>query len=128
MQAEDAGKCDQYVTPDTKYTAGSPLHDTLYGAAGFPCTGPLHYVFVARACLGHCVRTKDGRKSLTGDDLFAQGAGRKELAYVPGSNQHYHSLLAELGTSIVRYREFVTFHSDSYTKPEYLIAYTRTSS
>ena len=125
--AEDAGKCDMFAAPDPEYITGSELHDSLYGPAGFPSTCPLHYIIVVRACLGHCIQTKDGRQSLDGEALFAQ-AGRKELASVPGSNEPYHSLLAEgLGGTLLRYREFVSFHLDSYTKPEYLIAYSRTS-
>ena len=110
------------------YTAGSELHDLLYGPTGFR-GGPLHYILVARVCLGHCIRTQDGATNLDGgSSLFAPGAGRKELAEIPGSGHHHHSLLAELGGCIVRYREFVTFHGEAYTKPEYLIAYSRTSS
>lgn len=35
----------------------------------------------------------------------------------------YHSLVAELGPNIVRYREFVVYHQE--TVPMYLIAYHR---
>ena len=49
-----------------------------------------------------------------------------ELNNVPGivPEMYYHTLLAQLGSAIVRYREYVTFHSE-YTYPEYLIAYQR---
>jgi hypothetical protein len=46
---------------------------------------------------------------------------------VPGCEPpalHYHSLLAELGGSIRRYREFVIFHGD-HVYPEYVVAYRR---
>ena len=36
----------------------------------------------------------------------------------------HHSLIAELGSSIGRFREFVLFHGE-YVYPEYLIAYQR---
>ena len=50
----------------------------------------------------------------------------RELAAIPGvaPPTSYHSLVAELGKDIVRYREFVLFHGD-YVCPEYLIAYHR---
>ena len=37
---------------------------------------------------------------------------------------HYHSLIAETGVDLHRYREFVVFR-DYYVLPEYLIAYQR---
>jgi hypothetical protein len=43
--------------------------------------------------------------------------------YTPEQIVH-HSLIAELGPAIVRYREFVLFHSE-YVRIEYLIAYHR---
>jgi hypothetical protein len=48
------------------------------------------------------------------------------LKAVPGCEPplHYHSLLAELGGSIHRYREFVVFHGD-HVYPEYVVAYRR---
>jgi len=37
---------------------------------------------------------------------------------------HHHSLIAELGKDIVRYREFILFHSE-YVHIDYVIAYHR---
>jgi len=34
---------------------------------------------------------------------------------------HYHSLIAETGVAIARYREFIVFR-DGYVLPEYLVA------
>ena len=52
----------------------------------------------------------------------------RELAAVPGVSPpvHHHSLLAEMGGAIGRYREFIVFHSE-YIYPEYLLAYQRFS-
>ena len=51
----------------------------------------------------------------------------RELACVAGVQPpvHYHSLIAEKGPCIDRYREFVIFHASDYVCPEYLIAYHR---
>ena len=50
----------------------------------------------------------------------------RELADVPhvSPSMFHHSLIAELGSSIGRFREFVLFHGE-YVYPEYLIAYQR---
>ena len=52
--------------------------------------------------------------------------GFRELSPVPGVTPPivHHSLIAELGDAIVRYREFVLFHSE-YVHIDYLIAYHR---
>lgn len=54
------------------------------------------------------------------------GFSDRELNVVPGSENlvHFHSLLAQLGTDITRYREYITFHSE-YTYLGWLIAYKR---
>ena len=79
--------------------------------------------------LGHGVRTQQtGQGSSSQDDANIKCFGRSygELNNVPGivPEMYYHTLLAQLGSAIVRYREYVTFHSE-YTYPEYLIAYQR---
>ena len=50
----------------------------------------------------------------------------RELSAVPGVTPpiFHHSLIAELGEDIVRYREFVLFHSE-YVHIDYVIAYHR---
>ena len=60
----------------------------------------------------------------TGQPIFP--IAKRELANVPRSSPPfpYHSLIAELGKTIVRYREFIFFHGD-YVLPEYLLAYHR---
>ena len=52
--------------------------------------------------------------------------GNRELVAVPRvfPSVHYHSLLAETGVRIDRYREFIVFHGE-YLYPEYVIAYQR---
>ena len=50
----------------------------------------------------------------------------RELSAVPGvmPTIRHHSLIAELGQDIVRYREFVLFN-DNYVHIDYVIAYHR---
>ena len=50
----------------------------------------------------------------------------RELSAVPGVTPpiFHHSLIAELGKEIVRYREFVLFHSE-YVHIDYVLAYHR---
>ena len=59
-----------------------------------------------------------------GGSVFA--SGQRELAAVPGVpvGVLYHSLLAETGVTIQRYREFIVFHGE-YLYPEYVIAFQR---
>jgi hypothetical protein len=58
--------------------------------------------------------------------VFANDAAR-ELVPIPGFPRlRYHSLLAETGESIKRFREFVVFHGN-YVYPEYVVAYKRQS-
>ena len=60
----------------------------------------------------------------TGECLFP--VSFRELANIPNVTppKNYHSLIAELGTTIVRYREFILFHGEQVC-PEYLLAYHR---
>ena len=60
----------------------------------------------------------------TGVPLFP--VGFRELATIPNVSPptNYHSLVAELGLDIVRYREFIVFHGE-YVCPQYLLAYHR---
>ena len=125
--AEDVGKTDQYVTPDNKYDRSSDLHKRLYGRT-VRHPGDVYYLLVCRAALGYPIRTQAfGQKATSMDDgqpVFP--INFRELANVAGVQPPitHHSLIAELGTQIVRYREFVVFHGE-YVMPEYLIAYQR---
>ena len=127
--AEDVGKTDQYVTPDTKYDPKSDLHKRLYGRT-VRHPGDVFYLLVCRVALGYPIRTQAmGRDATSMDDgqrVFP--ISFRELANVSGVQPPitHHSLIAELGAHIVRYREFVVFHGD-YVSPEYLIAYQRFS-
>eukprot|EP00900_Chrysochromulina_parva_P004800 jgi/Chrpa1/14320/Chrysochromulina_OHIO_Genome00005617-RA len=140
--AEDAGKTDQYVSPDSAYDPSSELHKWLYSET-VPHPEDVLYVLVVRAALGFPVRTQrtldNSKKAKHSHDLRA---GRvksmddgtpifpvncRELPAVPGVTPPiccHHSLIAELGQDIVRYREFVLFHGD-YVHVDYVIAYHR---
>jgi hypothetical protein len=123
--AEDAGKNDQYVTRDARYGSNSKLHEQLYGKSCRHPNQPVFYLLLCRVSLGCFVTTVDGLKDSAGNSVFASDQ-KRELATVPGASPpvHYHSLVAELGGSIQRYREFISFRSE-YTYPEYLLAYRR---
>jgi hypothetical protein len=60
----------------------------------------------------------------TGKNIFF--IGPRELAQVPGVTPpvHYHSLVAERGAVITRFREFVIFH-DENIYPEFVLGYQR---
>jgi hypothetical protein len=125
--AEDVGKTDQYVGADSAYDPSSDLHKRLYGRT-VRHPGDVFYVLVVRAALGYPVRTQQtGQKATSMDNLtpiFPKSF--RELSPVPDVKPPiiHHSLIAELGKAIVRYREFVLFHSE-YVHIEYLIAYHR---
>jgi hypothetical protein len=139
--AEDAGKTDQYVSADSAYDPSNELHKRLYDET-MPHPEDVFYVLVVRAALGFPVRTQ---RTLDNSDeaihTHALRAARvtsmdngapifpvncRELSAVPGVMPpiFHHSLIAELGEEIVRYREFVLFHSE-YVHIDYVIAYHR---
>jgi hypothetical protein len=125
--AEDVAKTDQYAAPDVEYSGSSELHRRLYGRFNRH-QGSVFYVLVCRVVLGYPARTQEvGQKAThmeTRQALFP--IGFRELAPIPGVTPptSYHSLIAELGLKIGRYREFVLFHGE-YVLPEYLLAYHR---
>jgi hypothetical protein len=125
--AEDVGKTDQYVSADSAYDPSSELHKRLYGRT-MRHPGDVFYVLVVRAALGYPVRTQQkGRKATSMDNLAPIfPIGFRELSAVQGVIPpiYHHSLIAELGSAIVRYREFVLFHSE-YVHIDYVIAYHR---
>jgi hypothetical protein len=138
--AEDAGKTDQYVSVDSKYDPSNELHKRLYGRT-VPHPGDVFYVLVVRAALGYPVRTQrtlDNSPEAKTHELRAARVKSmdnnapvfpincRELSAVPDVMPKilHHSLIAELGKHIVRYREFVLFHSE-YVHIDYVIAYHR---
>ena len=132
--AENIGKADQYVKVDRKYGQHQELHDRLYGHT-YRHPDDVYYVLVCRVALGLPLRTKKSGKHATSCDalpgqpyekVFPPGTTR-ELATVPGVTPaiHYHSLVAELGDQLNRYREFIIFRAADYICPLYLIAYQR---
>ena len=135
--AEDVGKTDQYGLPDVAYDAYSDLHKRIYSQKYYPHQGSVFYVLVCRALLGYPARTQDTTRQQTGQQyvpsMFHMDTGEpiypvneKEFAAIPSISPPitYHSLIAELGPNIKRYREFIFTHGDQVF-PEYLIAYHR---
>ena len=126
--AEDVSKTDQYGAPDASFDTSSELHRRLYDAEHYSHEGSVFYVLVCRATLGYPARTqaggRDAKHMETGEPIFP--IGKRELAAVPGASPPfpYHSLIAELGKVIVRYREFIFFNGE-HVLPEYLLAYHR---
>ena len=128
--AEDVGKNDQYVTADSAHDASGgrkELHTRLFAKVRHP--GKLYYLLVCRVSLGHSVRTQDGRTSMDGGASVFAASDSRELAAVPRASPpvHFHSLVAETGGRIARFREFIVFHG-SYIYPEYLLAFQRMGS
>lgn len=138
--AEDAAKIDQYTTPDIGAGDASlrEMHAVLYPEGGpqqlperlIPCFQPgrdedVFYAFVIRGVCGHAAVVKNAKADVDGNPVFATG-GTRELNVVPGVTPsiRYHSLLAELGEVIIRFREFVIFNSSQVVE-SYLIAYRR---
>uniref|UniRef100_A0A0G4F879 Poly [ADP-ribose] polymerase n=1 Tax=Chromera velia CCMP2878 TaxID=1169474 RepID=A0A0G4F879_9ALVE len=130
--AEDATKCDQYVSASRHDGELGKLLCEGAGASRPP--GELFYLFVCRVVLGLPQFTRDGSTSSHGDEstrgkeIFSNAGSKHELTVIPGSDPptEFHSLIAEAGSDcrVARFREFVQFHSDRIY-PEYLIAYTR---
>jgi len=125
--AEDVGKTDQYVSADSAWDQSSELHKRLYGRT-MRHPEDVFYVLVVRAALGFPVRTQHMGQSATSMDTREKifPINFRELSAVPGVMPPicHHSLIAELGQVIDRYREFVLFHSE-YVHIDYVLAYHR---
>mmetsp|Transcript_118231 Transcript_118231/g.228134 ORF Transcript_118231/g.228134 Transcript_118231/m.228134 type:complete len:525 (-) Transcript_118231:72-1646(-) len=126
--AENAGKTDQYCTLDRKIGDRSlrDLHARIY-RAGVDHPGDVFYLVLCRVVMGYFVRSKYGdfdASALDGDGRVYATPDLRELANIPNSPFHYHSLLVEMGGQINRYREIVQFHG-ARIYPEYLLAYQR---
>jgi len=125
--AEDVGKTDQYTRVDRRFDRNNALHQRLYGKH-HEHPGDVYYVLVCRVALGYPARTTECGKSAkhmkTRMPLFP--VSFRELADIPNITppKTYHSLIAELGGNLGRFREFIIFHGDRCV-PEYLVAYHR---
>ncbi|CAE8604443.1 unnamed protein product [Polarella glacialis] len=128
---DNLGKADQYTNEDPQFSSsGSPLHELhkrLYRQA-LPHPTRVRYMFLCRVVLGEFLRTRDGYTSVDHGDGFIVHASdeERELVEIPGISLpvRFHSLIAETGDLIKRYREVVQFH-DARILPEYLLAYKR---
>mmetsp|Transcript_66098 Transcript_66098/g.158113 ORF Transcript_66098/g.158113 Transcript_66098/m.158113 type:complete len:555 (+) Transcript_66098:63-1727(+) len=124
--AEDVAKNDQYCTADLKYGDHPELHKVLFDDLKLSHPGePIFYVFICRVLLGHSIRTLDGNTSMDGGRRI-WSSPQRELAAIPGSQPPllHHSLIAETGGKLKRFREFIVFHGERIY-PEYLVAYQR---
>lgn len=125
--AEDVAKNDQYCTVDERHGAHPELHNLLFDDLGVTYTPNLLYVFFCRVVLGCRIRTKDGKTDLDDSGRRSLWSSQlRELNFIKGSSPPviHHSLLAETGGKIARFREFIVFHGDRIY-PEYLVAYRR---
>lgn len=147
--AEDLAKNDQYCTydicrgPSSEYFQGPwnpkcacvdgaslELHRILFDGTGTTHPGQLLYVFFCRVVLGCPIRTQDGHTNMDSPydtpmtSIWA--SSERELAPILGSSPPvtHHSLVAETGGKLSRFREFVIYHGDRIY-PEYLVAYQR---
>lgn len=136
--AEDAAKNDQYCRGDAVLGGYPELHRRLFPTGGeynFPeYPYKVYYVILCRMLMGYVVRVKcvnAKRKEMYNIDfpeapIFAT-SDERELAAIPSITNppiFYHTLVAERGGAIARFREICQFHS-SRVYPEYLIAYSR---
>ena len=126
--AEDAAKSDQYCTRDESSKAHDrwadahpALHELHRKIWSFEAKHPkdVHYMLICKVTLGRTEITRDGKTSClaAGAQVF-DGAERKRLR--PG----FHSLIAETGGRVQRFREFVLFEPDQVIV-EYLVAFHR---
>eukprot|EP00746_Dinoflagellata_sp_MGD_P164367 gnl/MRDRNA2_/MRDRNA2_92958_c0_seq1.p1 gnl/MRDRNA2_/MRDRNA2_92958_c0~~gnl/MRDRNA2_/MRDRNA2_92958_c0_seq1.p1 ORF type:complete len:560 (+),score=118.68 gnl/MRDRNA2_/MRDRNA2_92958_c0_seq1:151-1680(+) len=141
--AEDPEKADQYCSPDPKYASPDleELHYRLFRPEGNKHPDEdLFYCFAVRALLGATLRTKGlertgwpedksaavpTRDCQTGEKLFLTD-DRRQLVDIPGTVPpvNHHSLVAERGVAVKRFREFVAFDANQ-VYAEYLLAYKR---
>eukprot|EP00397_Hematodinium_sp_SG-2012_P000721 GEMP01000722.1.p1 GENE.GEMP01000722.1~~GEMP01000722.1.p1 ORF type:complete len:1036 (+),score=254.44 GEMP01000722.1:216-3323(+) len=135
--AEDIAKNDQYVRGDPVLGGYPELHRRLFphgGEYGFPeYPYKAYYVALCRVVMGYPVRVfcMNAKKKqmrnidFEGSPIFAT-TDERELASIPNVEplMQYHSLVAEKGGDIIRFREMCQFHS-ARVYPEYLICYTR---
>ena len=125
--AEDVGKTDQYATCDAAYDPHSSLHKRLYGKT-VRHPGNIFYVIGCRVMLGMPARTQESGEEATSMDNYEPLFPKtfRELAPVPNVTPpvSYHSLIAEKGGALLRFREFITFHGERVL-PEVLLAYQR---
>lgn len=144
--AEDIEKCDQYTgAPAAKMSASGkkslqPLHEQLYGTEDIE--DDVVYVLVCRVIMGYPIRTKgrdfagnvvpmDRGASQDKSVFFDAKTGRVLTGVIdPETGKafnpllHHHSLIAELGGDIDRFREFVVFDG-MQVYPEYVVSYRR---
>jgi len=141
--AEDPEKADQYCVADPQYASPDleDLHHRLYRPQGNKHPNEhLHYCFVVRTLLGAPLRTRGleqtgwpedksasvpTRDCQTGQRLFSTD-DRRQLVEMPGSVPpvNHHSLIAERGAAVKRFREFIAFDANQ-VYAEYLLAYKR---
>jgi len=148
--AENAAKIDQYTTPEPGTSSFIPattsedwanrLKDELFNKPELEVpTCELHFMLVCKALLGCPVHTKDGQTAVqsaaatAGSQVFVN-AQRTQFVNVPdklltapemdSGYVRYHSLVAELGEKIQRFREFLVVKGDAL-QPIYLVAYRR---
>ena len=105
------------MTTDPHHSASSELHKRLYAHRDAQHPGKVFYLLVCRVCLGHPVRTKHAAPAspnMDGSGSVFASSSANELVAVPGVTPavHYHSLIAETGGTIARFREFLVYHSE----------------
>lgn len=136
--AEDAGKTNQYVHGDHKIGHYPDLHRRLFPSSGyfkFPkYPYKAYYLVVCRVVMGYACRVRclSMRKNryenidFPGFPIWNDIDTKRELSTIPGikPDMLFHSLFAQKGGDILRYRELVQFHSKRII-PEYVMCYTR---
>merc|ERR1712157_688811 len=125
--AEEATKSDQYSTPDYAYEQDGleDLHSRLFRAGGASYPGgngvegsaeDLFYCLLVRTTLGWYQRTLDGKTNLDcpGQAVWHNMTEKRALSEVPDTDPplRYHSLIAQVGQMIRRFREFMIYDGD----------------
>jgi hypothetical protein len=90
---------------------------------------PVFYCLLCRVALGLPVRTQDSKQNMDNTSRPVWAVENRELAYIETGGAvdprvRHHSLLAEMGIKIHRFREIIVTHGE-YIYPEYLLAYKR---
>jgi len=136
--AEDSAKNDQYCRGDAVLGGHPDLHKKLFPTGGeysFPeYPYKCYYLVLCRMLMGYIVRVKcvcSFPKKMYNIDfpdakIFSTDE-ETELSPIAGLKDppiFYHTLLAEKGGALLRFREICQFHSVR-VYPEYLMCYSR---
>jgi hypothetical protein len=153
--AENIEKCDQYTRyPAAKLgkigrDERNAAHEKLYGTNQDDVEDDVLYVLVCRVVMGYPIRTR-GRDAQHRCIVMDKDASASNFVFHESCREahyqesvltgvinpetgrsyspllHHHSLIAECGGAVDRFREFVVFDG-AQVYPEYVVSYRRTA-